>query len=252
MWYPIRISEGMIDEGASRVFTGTDQNGMVSSNTCLDWTTTMNGVNADVGEQSGTSSVFTYFGTTGCSANLHFYCFGVDRAATVTAPTPPSSQRIAFVTAGGWTIAGGITSADTFCQGEANAAGLTGTFMAMLSPTNTTAGSRFTVQGGAPWVRVDGVQIAIASKMFVGPLWDSPINLTADGTTYYGNFGVLGGAANPNSIGASTTNCTNWTSGTGNNQTSGRAGFTQLTTAFAQDTGQNCAATYNKLYCLQQ
>lgn len=70
---------------------------------------------------------------------------------------------------------GGLAGADAKCQGLADAAGLPGTFRALLSTSAVDARDRFTAGGG--WVRVDGkIWSATKSEVFTtfrsrSPLW---------------------------------------------------------------------------------
>jgi hypothetical protein len=65
----------------------------------------------------------------------------------------------AFVSAGYYYPSNGMGGADTICTSEAAAAGLPGTYRAFLATTQASGMSRFG-EGGAPWVRVDGVVLA--------------------------------------------------------------------------------------------
>ncbi|MFT3838618.1 MAG: hypothetical protein QM723_16690 [Myxococcaceae bacterium] len=275
--YPLRITEFGADVQDQQVFTGTLPNGTIwtSSSTCpngsggviaancvcADWTSTTlaacgstgtQACSADTGSSAGTSSIFTSFGSVNCNSTARLYCLGVDRAAAVVV-TPPNPRRTAFLSNNVWTPGGGIAAADSLCQSEAQAAGLTGTYLALIATTSAGAASRFSTSG-APWVRVDGVPItASATNMFSATFWDAPINLTANGTSYYGNNGTWGGSTSFANVGSNTLTCSNWAVGTASGTGGGgRAGHTYTPYAFALDTSNPCNATYIRVFCLQQ
>ena len=71
---------------------------------------------------------------------------------------------------------GGITGADTFCQGLATSAGLSGTYLAWLSDTTTSPSARF-AQANVPYRLVDGTTIANDWADLVDGSIQNPINL---------------------------------------------------------------------------
>ncbi len=258
MYHPLRFHERVGDVGAIEVHTATTANGTfnVGGTSCSDYTSAAS-ASFRGGSSDGVSSVFTTWFSGDCSETARLYCFGVDRAATVR-PVPPASYRRAFVSATAWTPGGGIAAADTHCQTEAAAAGLPGTYRALLASINTatgaglTAASRFNTSG-PPWGRPDGVLLApTATELFSNQgFWDSALTVTAAGAPQSGNLAVWSGAATLTTAGSSATTCAGWTSTTSTGS-GGRSGFTQLSTAIGFDAGTACNVTHIRLRCLQQ
>lgn len=144
-----------------------------------------------------------------CSSGGRLFCFGVDSTATVTLPAPPTNARRAFQRI--WGPGGGIAAADTACQSEATAAGLSGTYKALLATVGASALSRFNLMAG-PWVRVDNaVILPTAQAWSTATEFDTGLNLSADGQTYFGNVGAWSGAIGMTAAGTVTSTCNNWT-----------------------------------------
>lgn len=251
MFHPIRLNESGVDVLETTVNTATTSNGTKHSlsTTCTDYTA------ADAqlitrGYSSGVASPFTVFGSSSCSTAARVYCFGIDRQATVTVMPPPSYRR-AFLTNAAWTPGGGLVSADALCASQASAAGLPGTYKALLAPSGATAKSRF-ITSDVPWARVDGVPLAAtAAALFSLTYWDSAFTVTASGAYLSGNYGVWGGATSLTTAGTDATTCTNWTSTAGTG-IGGRNGMTRVGAFFAFDNSNPCNATFIRLACLQE
>jgi len=160
--------------------------------------------------------------------------------------------RIAFFTKSAWTPSGGLAGADQLCTEEAQQAGLSGTFKALLAAEGTTAASRFDLNR-TPWVRPDGVAIApTAADLFSAEFLDSSIAQSADGLQYFGNYGAWTGAWGPTAPGTPETTCNNWTSSSdANAPVYGVSGFTYQNRFFSGGSCQ-CNADWNHLYCLQE
>jgi hypothetical protein len=192
------------------VVTGTTMAGTLASANCVDWTTTA--ANDWVGNANNVGRSWTEWfegpasDGNGCSGQLHLYCFGVGRTQALT--IDPAPGRLAFVSGNAMTPGAGIASADTLCQTEATNAGRTGTFKAVLASTTASAASRFN-EGGAPWVRPDGIPIAApGTSPFDGV--QAPLNVMLDGTYIEGSL-VGAGAASPYDV-ATNRNCNDYTS----------------------------------------
>jgi hypothetical protein len=264
-FYPVRITESGVDLLSSYVYTGTTTSAVApygpvrSTATCASWIDGSQMSVGEVGDTSSTGSAFTssiYSTTLNCSAPLHLYCLGVDRAATV-AVTPTAGARLAFLSNGAFPLGGGLAAADSLCQAEAQAAGWTGTFRALLpvsavgSQPAASAASRFDATA-APWVRADGVRLSpTAASFFTATYWDTPLNVTAAGVVM-SNMGVWGGASSLTASGASSGTCSNWGMAPNNTAVAGRSGLSKVSDAIGFDPASSCTATYNHLYCLQQ
>ncbi len=212
------------------VATGTDQNGKWSQlngdGSCSGWTTAA--VSASFKQLVGLAR----FGTVGwtnaaggdCNMPTSLYCLGIDRVSTLT--ITPASGRKAFVSKANFDAATGIAGADTLCRGEATAAGLAnaGTFKALLATTAASAASRFN-EGGPPWVRVDGVEVAPTATALFDQQITAPIDVRADGTYNDQQFGVAyTGALRPRDVGTNGTTCNNWSK----NDATGNGNFTDI------------------------
>ena len=225
--YPVR----------ARVGTTTKLGGIAT--TCGDLMSTAGMTHGGYSDATGT---FLASGTSilGCGAGVRLYCFGIDRVAPLPALAPVVGKRM-FVSPATATD-GGLAALDAKCNATASAAGLVGTFMAVLPSGGLAASTRFVGTVG-PIVRVDGVKIAAsAGALFLGQL-DSPPNQTADGT--YGDDAVLAGTA------AET--CTDWTENSSAGVSRGfsslaQAGF--LGGAYGVFINQTCGASV-PVYCLE-
>jgi len=156
LWYPPRLDETGADVVAvdTNVLTATAASGTVAaSGTCSDWTSTAG--NTLLGRASGGTTIWTEYTQTSCNSPMRLYCFGVSETNAVHAA--PVAGRIAFVVAL-WPPSGGLAGADASCTADATAAGLPGSFRALLATTTATAVSRFS--DGTPWVRPDGIPVA--------------------------------------------------------------------------------------------
>ena len=101
---------------------------------------------------------------------------------------------------------GGLAAGDAICTARANAAGLSGTFIAYLSSSTTDAASRLAASRG--WVRVDGAPVADAPTAFSNGSIVFPPRLNEYGDDV-GTLSVYTGT----SLGAKTANrCLDWTS----------------------------------------
>lgn len=254
LFHPMRIDELGSDVGASSAHTATTYNGTrhPSSTTCNDYTTALAADTLIGGATDSMGAMWTIWTFSNCAATSRLYCFGIDRAATVV-PTAPASYRRAFTSEAIFTPGGGIAAADAICQNEASAAGLSGTYRALLATTTASAASRFNSGPGTlPWGRPDGVLLApTAAEVFTATLQSAP-NTSANQNYAYGNYGIWGGATSATAVGTAALTCTNWTVTTGSTGGGGRAGGTSQVMRFSLDTGNPCNATYIKLVCLQE
>lgn len=108
----------------------------------------------------------------GCESPAAIFCLGTDSPNLLE---PESVEgRIAFVTTPSFSSGGGQVAGDELCQGEADSAGFTGSFLAMLGTSSGSAASRLDLSG-TPWRRVDGVPFLFAA----GDLPDTNAHLTA-------------------------------------------------------------------------
>jgi hypothetical protein len=247
---PLIINElGEFSTGGP-VWTGTTTEARFAGTACDDWTSE-DPSSTRLGASDGMASMFTIFFSASCGGEFPLYCFGIDKFIPVS--LAPVTGRTAFVSETAWTPGDGIASADQLCMTEAQQAGLTGSFKALLADVGASAQSRFDTSG-LPWVRVDGVAVApTAEGLFSSEYIESAMSLSADGQSDYGNFGVWTGAVDPSTAGTADTTCNGWTDATDpNTSIGGRSGSTRQSTFFSFDRNNRCSATFIHLYCLQE
>jgi hypothetical protein len=233
--YPITRDEFGQAVPTSAVATGTTPDGnAIATWTCNDWTTTtgdfLNGVTTG-GTASWTSSRHVSVNDPhrpACSDETRLYCFGTDFHGALAGPVV--SGRRAFVTEGFFEPGTGLGPADALCASEATAAGLSGTFKALLATESASAISRFSTTG-TPWSRVDGVQIVQAASDLTSETLTAALDVTASGK-HRGQPGTgtlaytiaWSGALNPGAIEVGVS-CSGWSvSATSDPDTVGRVG----------------------------
>jgi hypothetical protein len=148
MFYPLTRDEaGTLLPGGRAVFTGNTE-------TCFDWTSPTLG---DLGGIVSTNEAFSDFSNASCGIPRPLPCAELGHVADVR--PPPAVGRDAFISQATFVPGGGLTAADILCASEANNAGLSGSFRALLADATTSAAGRFSL-AGLPWRRTDGVLLA--------------------------------------------------------------------------------------------
>jgi hypothetical protein len=243
MFYPPDIDD-LGNVVAVSVATGTLTGGLSSGQDCAGWTTTSGTVSG--GTSNGTSWANSFFNAS-CTVAYPIYCFGIDRQVATSPPAIPS--RRAFVTQNGWSPGGGLTSADAFCQGEANAASLPGTYLALLATTGATAIARFDLSG-PPWVRLDNAELAVSNAAFAAGNTIAALDVTSASTHVQAL--VVTGAPSPSMLGVNAFTCNNWTiTNPSRNFTTGASGMIG-SQFFSTGGGGSTCNNAGLLYCLQQ
>jgi len=255
LFYPPRLDEFGNDLGVGHyVMTATGLDGKrrtdSSYTTCGDFTSAV-GSWLEGGPASSDTVWFTLGASFFCAEEASLYCFGIDRTAQVT--VTPATGRHAFMTTDFWTPGGGLDTADSLCQSEATAAGLPGTYKALLASSGATAASRFDTSGET-WIRSDGIPVtSTASAFFSASMFDVEPNMSANGHDHFTGYLIWSGAATMTTAGSDATTCGNWlsTSGTGNG---GESGDTSATRFFGDWGGgpTDCSFQYGKVVCLQE
>jgi hypothetical protein len=244
--YPIRLDEDGVDLGAVEVYTAT-RGGDFYGESCLDWTTIDPTVSGHSASAAWTSILATESFAADCDEAKHLLCVETGRSVPVVA-VPHTSGRVGFVTRAGWTPGGGIASADAACAAEATSIGRTGTFVAMLATSTTTAAGRMTVPG-APWMRLDGVRYSDdVANTFSGTHVDVPFELDSDGQrvddiVWIGAQGTSIVASSPSD------NCSDWTSTDA--AVDGIYGYT-ATTYLGNQGKQLACDNAARLFCVEQ
>ena len=227
-------------------FTGTQPAGTADSiyTSCTDFSTADSSLVA-LGAVEGTTSSWTFGGVGSCASARALLCLGVDYSTAIAQPA--GVGRLAFV-GPSVSLSGGLTEADAVCQDEADAAGLTGSFRALLATSSASAASRFDLSGST-WVRPDGMPVlSVAADLLTVPPLLAPINVEAGGE-YLGAFSSLAGAASASALGTLSETCADWTDTSGG--TLARQGIANHadSSGFGASLGA-CAG--RRLYCLQQ
>ncbi|GJM14917.1 MAG: hypothetical protein DHS20C13_02440 [Thermodesulfobacteriota bacterium] len=146
---------------------------------------------------------------------------------------------------------GGLAAADTICNTLASNAGLLGTYKAWLSDDSASPSTRFT-QATVPYVLVNGTQIADDWT----DLTDGDIDNLLDRDELGNQIITNSVATHTDSDGAQTTgpppsNCSNWTSTSGNFNGVGATTVTNGNWSGNGGTVSNCT-TDHTFYCFQQ
>lgn len=259
VFYPASLTESGVEVGSTdRVYTGTDDNGVLTSAACNDWTSSSSLVQGAMGEVNGGGVSWTDQGASdpGCNQIGRLRC-----VETTPGPALPSRHPVAkkmFLTSvsgtgnlSSWADAGGatgVTAGDAICQARARFAGYANPqrFKAWLSYSFTSATSRITTNG--PWARPDGVVVATSEADLVdGRLAASPY-LTE--TTLYAPGAVDAGNVwtGTTAYGSYTSyHCSSWSSAS-YTATIGRHDLSDA--RWSQATTMSCAAD-NRLVCLE-
>jgi hypothetical protein len=165
------------------------------------------------------------------------YCFEEDGDGAAPAAPADSEANVVFVTADTWDgNLGGLAGADAKCQTAATTAGLTGTFIALLSTASTSAEQR--LAGARGFVRTDGQPVADTARDLVSGRFIYPVSFTE--SEVYLNDGAWSGFDS---------DCQGWTSNSATAAGSaGRSGDGGLS-AFAN--GASSCDLEHHLYCAQ-
>ena len=153
--------------------------------------------------------------------------------------------KTVFVTDGTWTgNLGGHAGADAKCQAEADANGISGTFMAWVGKPST----RFSILSTTPYYRLDGTKIADSyTDLTSSSSLTNPISITPSGATISTAHAVWSGSRS-GGTGNESGNCTDWT--TNASTKSGMRGDT-TGNAWAESNTYSCDNT-GALYCFEQ
>ena len=247
IYYPIVLDENGSYVDQVRVVTGTLGTGNGPGG-CSDYTTT-----GTVGVGLASSTSFDWLDHAGnsvqCNSAQRIYCFGlgIDRPLVVQ----PEVGRHAFVTVSNYVVdAGGIATADALCNTEAQAAGISGSFLAVLATSTKSALSRFNYLGTGltTWVRLDGIPVSTTPLAFAAGAIVAPINLTS-ARTYIASTLVTTGAGSlstPSNL--ATDDCADWTTPTGTADT----GLANDIVEYFTGTGIAAHCTDSPIYCFEQ
>jgi hypothetical protein len=255
---PASLNELGVEVGLTdKVYTGTDDAGVLTSMACNDWTTSLSTVRGAMGEVSGGGTSWTDALTLDptCNTPGRLRC-----VQTTSGPALPSRHPVAkkafltSVTGTGnlstWPDAGGLTgisAADAVCQARARFAGYASSqsFKAWMS-SSTSATSRIFTNG--PWARPDGVVIATSEADLTDGRLAAPLYLTETNEYVTGNADTGSVWTGTSTFGSATfVYCSLWTS-TSSTGTTGR--FDLADGRWVSAISSTCAAL-QRLYCVQ-
>jgi hypothetical protein len=271
-FYPVNVNEFGADVTATPllVWTGTDDNGVLTGTACSDWTSADGGgtIRGAQGDINGGGTSWTDQGADPtCVTTARLRCVEVAAGSGPALPSRhPAIAKKAFVTSvsgngqfSTWADAGGstgITAADAICQARARYAGYTNhlSFKAWASYSFTSVTSRIVYNG--PWYRPDGIQIATTESdmldyRLLSPLYQTELSTYASGNAETGS--VWTGTYAYGSYHSS--HCSSWASST----VTGVVGrfdvadyrWLAVGTSNTAPTAQSCAATDYRLYCVE-
>jgi hypothetical protein len=246
IYYPVGFYDtGVVVTQNTPVVTGSS-NGVASAN-CGDYATTTG--NYASANPLTALAPFDASGATACTIAAHLYCFGIDYQGAV-APVP-ATGRLAFVSTSNWIVNGGFAGADGFCQADATAAGVTGTFRALLAGDTANAASRFDTNGPT-WVRPDGVPLsATAADVMAGNV-QAVLDITLAKTSYLGEVWTGAILQPPNGASTNTYACADWTDTVGTQQGANTLDIFAGTYFFGASGAISCTQPGRNLYCLEQ
>jgi hypothetical protein len=263
--YPVLLDETGHSFATGGIgLTATKNDGSTDpTNTCSDWTVADPNGSVRAGNPFAGYSAWQAFYTVPCSGNgdtFRLYC--LQNTQNVAVAAPQAQGRLAFITRpilnSGWAPSGGLAGADAKCQSDATSAGLPGTYLALLSTSTASAASRFDLTG-APWVRPDGVQVFAQASDLNSFTLASPIVLSADRLSYFGNYYVWNGSTTTTTVGTSASTCGDWTSHTAPDAGPGPAVITVSGATSTLNgiplwglTSIGCDFSESLLYCLQK
>lgn len=210
---------------------------------CQDWSTTQGTLTGRGIPAMRGSNYQSGGGDYACDVPAHVICLGVDRNVVVD-PVRETGRR-AF-TSQPWSASSGLPAADATCASEATAAGLPGTFRALLAMPGASAISRFDLTRGR-WSRVDGVPLLpTAAAWATATDFDAAPSMHATGAdTYYRP--ILTGAPDFGTPGTSADTCNGWSDAAGQARWPWY-GWDRSRTAIPT----SCASTNTLLLCLQE
>lgn len=211
IYFPLALDEFGNIRTAWPVYamTGSDELGQLTAGyNCSDWTLS-GSYGLRLGDPMGGAGSWSGSSWTSCQGEWLIYCLGTGIQRPLQ--RQKSSGRLAFVSSNTMASGGGLAAADSLCASEARAAGLTGSFKALLATDGASAASRFDLRG-PPWIRADGV--AIVDKAADLARWNvkAPIDVSAAGAYDFGGAWAWAGALTPGEPGTAASTCASWRS----------------------------------------
>jgi hypothetical protein len=256
--HPILLDENGVAPATASAWTGASSAGTLAREStpgalsCLNWTSSAAAESAVIA-----LSNTTYLGegvTALCSGSNRLLCFGDDSDSEL--PVAPLTGRLAFLSQATFNTSTGLAGADAICQGEACAAGLTGSnacssnpgsarvFKAYLHTSTQAAWERFDLSG-PNWQRPDGVAWLRDAADLAADAKDRLTGLTvrADGSNALQGVAWVGSQAG--------TNCGDWSESPQDRAPTTRA---EVVDAKGIGAGSSTQCPYNRagLLCLEE
>jgi hypothetical protein len=233
--------------------TGTQSSGVAAPDgTCNDWTETNGSMQeAAEGQVAATTGQWTNSELQLCGLNTPLLCFGIDGDDGVRQALAPGKR--AFVTDGTFAPSGGLAAADALCGREANAVGLSGNYLALLSTMTASAASRFGDVPDQTWVRLDGVALtAPGHTLFDGHPLAAPLNVTSRGRYIdIGGENVFTGSDEPSRASSAGQDCMGWQSSDATLSAVTSYGESNIRSWWSSGILQPACGYPAHLYCLQ-
>lgn len=270
VYAPVRYDEfGSKLPDYSNYYTATSTNGSLHQNShtkCDNWTNSDPVDSEDANAHwvwgsniNMTSNTWTLFNNLRCADNsIRLFCMQTGEGSAL--PELQFEGKKVFVTSARgtakletWPEANGkkgLEAGDEICRTSAEAAGLSGTFVAWLSDSSNSAIDRLT--GNGPWVRLDGVKVADDKDDLTDGELFSSIALTEKGE-YRAISSIWTGTNNDGtSVDDTNRTCSDWTYETQSDTIKGAHGMaTESKYSWSNYYDMNCSYTNAYLYCFE-
>lgn len=271
-FYPVSYQETGAEPSSAPylVWTGTDENGVLTGAACSDWTSAdgTGTIRGAMGDIYGGGTAWTDQGADfTCASSGRLRCVEVAAGPGPSLPPRHPTGKKAFLTSvsgtgmlSSWADAGtatGITAADAICQARARYAGYTNaaSFKAWAVPYTYSITSRIFYNG--PWYRPDGILIATSKTDMDDSRIGAPLYQTELGTYAVGNAETGSVWTGMYYYGSyySSYQCNNWSATTSYTAVVGRFDladyrWVSFGTSTSAPTPQACTATDYHLYCV--
>jgi hypothetical protein len=204
VWYPVLYDQhGAVHDGP--VWTGTGGDGTIAPLNCNGWTPRDPSASfAATGRASGGPGMFqSRFQA--CAMTASVYCAMVDKRVGLAAP-PVTTGKLAFITTGGVTGAGGYDEAQALCDAEKPRVGRPVVHALLATPGQ--AASRF-LSPDALYTRPDGLRVGTGAQIVAGEL-ETGIWVHAAGTHTDRTFVWTGSTAVTTAEGGPAASCAAW------------------------------------------
>lgn len=237
--------EGGVERPAQFAFTGTNNDGTSSNNTCTNWTA-VNGAGGDqvtLGRTQGGPLDWAGNTSGNCADTRALFCFGKTKTVTLTPAQAPGKRiYIAF------SQSPGIAAANAACQNPKPAgAGTVVALLPLLGPPARSAASLLSPT--TTYVRPDGIVVGTGAEIIAGMVrsgaWQS-------GGGVYDDKQISTGTASISDVPTSAAvTCADWTAQTGSTGV-GTAGTTEPFAFWGYNMNQwPCGGTWH-FYCVEQ